>query len=63
MRGCGADRGVAGVVTAGVWEVRVLLGSVAQMRLGYLVWVKTLHKDIAERGFHGFPLRRGYRAT
>ena len=49
------DRGVAGVATAGVWEVRVLLGSVARMRLGYVVWVKTLHKDVAERGLHRFP--------
>ena len=46
-----------------MWEARVRLGSIAQMRLGYLVWVKTLHQDVAERGFYGFPLRRGYRAT
>ena len=57
------DRGVAGVETAGVWEARVLPGSVARMRQGCLVWVKTLHQDVAERGFHGFPLRKGYRAT
>ena len=58
MRGCGVDRGVAGVVTAGVWEARVLPGSVTRMRQGCLVWVKTLHQDVAERGFYGFPLRR-----
>ena len=52
------DRGVAGVATAGVWEARVGLGSVTRMRLGCLVWVKTLHQDVLERGFQGFPSRR-----
>ena len=58
LRGCGADRDATGVVTAGVWEARVLLGSVAQVRLGCYVWAKTLHQDVAERGFQGFPSGR-----
>ena len=36
LRECGVDRGVAGVVTAGVWEDRVLPGSVARIRQGAL---------------------------
>ena len=49
MRRCGVDRDVAGVVTAGVWEARALPGSVARRRPGCLVWVKTLHQDVAEK--------------
>ena len=54
------DRDVAAAATAGVWEARVLPGSVIWMRQGYLVSVKTLHQDVAERGFRGVPSRRVY---
>ena len=56
-------RVVAGAVTGGVWEARVLPGSVARLRQGYLVWVKTLHQGVAKRGVHGFPVTQGFRAT
>ena len=55
---CGVGRDVVEVVTTGVWEARILPGSVAHMLQGCLVWVTTPDQDVAERGFRWFLSHR-----